>query len=215
MLFLIRRKEFPALVGLVILAGCGQAAPPAETAAIADAESPAIVADASPEDVTPAAPAEAAETAKADDHDHAHDHDDDHDTAGGTAHVHGVADLAITLTGNEISAQMISPLANFGLPEADGAFTPEVIAGLPGLIELTGGACNASAPVAVIDTSSGHTDADISFSWACGNADAVTAIRFAGFASFPGFEKINAVYIGEGIQKAGELTPSKSELSLK
>lgn len=210
MLRLIRRKEIPALVGLLVLASCGQAAPPADTAASADSEVPAIVADASPEDVTPDAPAEAA---KAEDHDH--DHDDDHDNAGGTAHVHGVADLAITRDGNQISAQIISPLANFGLSEADGAFTPEVIAGLPGLIELTGGACNASAPVAAIDSSSGHTDADISFSWTCGNAGAVTAIRFAGFASFPGFETVNAVYIGEGVQKAGELTPSKSGLSLK
>ena len=35
------------------------------------------------------------------------------------------------------------------------------------------------------------------------------------FAAFPGFESVNAVFVTDAAQKAGDLTPSAPELSLK
>jgi len=149
-----------------------------------------------------------------------HDADDDHDhhdedTAGGTPHVHGLADLALSREGNRYEAELISPLANFGLSEADGVFTDVVKAELSGLIELAGGDCTPDVPDAKVDTSSGHTDGHVHASWTCARPDNVTALRFAGFTAFPGFETVNAVYVTDTAQKVGELTPSAPELSLK
>lgn len=144
-----------------------------------------------------------------------HDHDHEGEEAGGTPHVHGVADLALTRTGATYEAELVSPLANFGLSEADGVFTDTVLSELPGLIELTGGDCTANAPKAEVDTSSGHTDGHVHITWTCANPDAVSALRFPGFASFSGFERVNAVFLTDTAQKAGELTPSAAELSLK
>jgi len=154
----------------------------------------------------------------ADDHgeeDHTHVHSHDHDHAGGTPHVHGIADLAIVLDGSTLTAELISPLANFGLSESEAIITPEVTETLPRLIMLTGGGCTADTPDAAIDQSSGHTDARIQFSWTCANASEVMFASFAGFTSYPGFETVNAVYISDGAQKAAALTPSAPQFSLQ
>lgn len=190
-----------------ILAACGPAAPP-----------PAVPA---PVETGDTLATEAALEDTHDDHTEDHDHEDgeahahDEDHAGGTAHVHGIADLAFVLEGGKLSAEMISPLANFGLSEGDGVFTEEVKASLPALITVTGGDCTAEPPVAEVDTSSGHTDGHVNFSWTCVNPANVSSAQFAGFAAFPGFETINAVFVGDTVQKAAELTPSSPELSLK
>lgn len=209
------RVSLPLLAGaaLSMLAACGPGTPPpaapgpVETDAALPAEVPA-------ED---SHDAHAEDHAEGETHDHetGEDHDHDHDHAGGAAHVHGIADLAFVIEGAKLTAELVSPLANFGLSEADGVFTPEVIAALPGFITLTGGNCTAETPVAEVDTSSGHTDGHVNFTWTCANAGAVTSTRFAGFSAFPGFEKVNAVFVTDTTQKAAELTPSSPELSLK
>lgn len=149
-----------------------------------------------------------------DDHTHVHSHDDD-DHAGGSPHVHGIADLAIVLDGSTLTAELISPLANFGLSESEAVITPAVTETLPRLIMLTGGGCTADTPDAAIDQSSGHTDARIQFSWTCANASEVMFASFAGFTSYPGFETVNAVYISDGAQKAAALKPSSPQFSLQ
>jgi hypothetical protein len=148
-------------------------------------------------------------------HDHSHDHDEAYESAGGAAHVHGLAELALVAEPGRLTGEMISPLANFSLSEAEGVFTPEVLAALPGMIVLTGGGCAAQEPVARIDTSSGHTDAHILFSWTCQDPAAVRSVRFDGFGIFPAFETLNVVFIGEAEQKAAALTPSAAEFSLR
>lgn len=210
------RVSLPLLAGaaLSVLAACGPGTPPpaapgpVETGDTLSAEAGAESShDTHGED-----------HAEAEAHDHEegehHDHDD-HDHAGGAAHVHGIADLAFTIEAGKLTAELVSPLANFGLSEADGAFTPAVIAALPGVITLTGGNCTPEMPSAEVDTSSGHTDGHVNFSWTCADASAVTSARFAGFTSFSGFEKVNAVFVTDMAQKAAELTPSSPELSLK
>ena len=213
----IARVSLPLLAGaaLSVLAACGPgAAPPAAPGPVETGDT--LTAEVPVED-SYGAPVE--EHGESDTHDHeegeAHDHEDDHDHAGGAAHVHGIADLAFTIEGNTLMAELVSPLANFGLSEADGVFTPEVINALPGFVTLTGGNCTAETPAAEVDTSSGHTDGHVTFTWACDNPGAVTAARFTGFSAFPGFETVNAVFVTDTAQKAAELTPSSPELSLK
>lgn len=145
---------------------------------------------------------------------HDHDHSDEASGAG-HAHVHGVADLALTWEGNRLTAELVSPLANFGLPEADGVLTEAVLAELPGLVMITGGDCAAQPPAAKVDTSSGHTDAHVNLAWTCTNPSGVSSVTFSGFTAFPSFERVNAVYLTDTRQKAGELSPSAPALSLK
>lgn len=148
-------------------------------------------------------------------HDHeGHDHGEDAH-AGGTAHVHGIAELALVEESGRLTAEMMTPLANFGLSEADAVFSAEVIEALPGMLVLEGGGCTGEPPVARIDTSSGHTDAHILFSWTCEQTASVAELRFTGFERFPGFERVNAVFIGANDQKAAELRPSAAGFSLR
>jgi len=150
-----------------------------------------------------------------DDHAGGEDHHADEETAGGTAHVHGVADLAITREGNKILGELISPMANFGLAETDGVFTDVVTAELSGLIEVEGGDCTAAVPHPMTDNSGDHTDGIVHFVWTCAMPDDVRLVRFAGFTAFPSFETVNTIYITESAQKIGELTSAAPELSLK
>lgn len=210
----LARFSLPLLAGaaLSVLAACGPGTPPTAPGPV---EADAALAAEVPAEHSHDANAEDHAEGDAHDHEAGEDHDHDHDHAGGAAHVHGIADLAFTIEGSKLTAELVSPLANFGLSEADGVFTPEVIAALPDFITLTGGDCTAEPPAAEVDTSSGHTDGHVNFSWTCANAGGVTAARFAGFSAFPGFEKVNAVFVTDTAQKAAELTPSSPELSLK
>lgn len=200
---------------LSVLAACGPGAPPPAAPAPVETED-ALSAEAAaeiPQDTHSDGHAEGEAHADHEVEDHDHDHEEDH--AGGVAHVHGIADLAFTVERGKLTAELMSPLANFGLSEADGVITDEVKAALPGIITLTGGDCTADMPVAEVDTSSGHTDGHVNFSWTCVNPGNVSTARFTGFTAFPGFETINAVFLGDTVQKAAELTPSSPELSLK
>ena len=183
-----------------VLAACGRSQPVAPAAAPEP-----VVAEVAPQ-----------ETEAHDDHaDGGHHHEDAESTAGGTAHVHGLADLAITREGNKILGELISPMANFGLAETDGAFTDAVTAQLSGLLEVEGGDCTAAVPHPMTDNSGEHTDGIVHFVWTCAKPDDVRLVRFAGFTDFPSFVTVNTIYITEAAQKAGELTPSAPELSLK
>ncbi|MFN4024324.1 MAG: DUF2796 domain-containing protein [Hyphomonas sp.] len=219
----LSRLALPLLAGaaLTVLAACGPGAGPVVPEA-ADAEEEAS-AEAEPEDNDGAH--EEGEDGDHDaqdghdhDDDHAHadeDHDHDHDHAGGSAHVHGVADLALVLEGSSLTAEMISPLANFGLSEAEGVITDEVITSLPTMILLTGGNCTGETPQAEIDRSSGHTDARITFSWTCADPSSLMAASFAGFSTYQGFETVNAIFLDGSTQKAAELKPSAPQFALR
>lgn len=211
----LARVSLPLLAGaaLSVLAACGPGTPP--PAAPGPVEAGAALPTEVPAEDSHDAHAEDHAEGEAHDHEEGEAHDHDHDHAGGAAHVHGIADLAFVIEGSKLTAELVSPLANFGLSEADGVFTPEVIAALPGFITLTGGTCTAETPAAEVDTSSGHADGHVNFTWTCANTGGVTAARFAGFSAFPGFEKVNAVFVTDTAQKAAELTPSSAELSLK
>lgn len=142
---------------------------------------------------------------------------DDHEgaEAGGTPHVHGLAELAVSRDGNKLVGELVAPMANFGLSESDAAFTDVVTAELSGLVEIDGGTCDASPPHPVVNKDGAHTDAVVHFVWTCAQPAAVRTLRFAGFEAFPLFETVNTIYITETDQIAGELTPGARELALK
>jgi len=190
-------RLFLAASAVALIAACGGSQPEPVPAQAEPAVEAAPVADAS----SPEASAEA------------HDHDGEH--AGGEAHVHGLADLAITREGNKFMGELISPMANFGLSETDAAYTDVVTAELSGLVEVDGGECQAGVPHPMTDDSGEHTDAIVHFVWTCAKPDDVRTVRFAGFTAFPVFEKVCTIYITDAEQKAGDLTPSAPELALK
>lgn len=165
-----------------------------------------------PEPVVEAPPAAppAVEPQEADDHAH-----EGEETAGGVAHVHGLGELAISREGNRYLGELVSPMANFGLPESDGTYTDVVIAELSGVVELEGGTCDAAVPHPMTNNEGGHTDSIIHFAWTCAKPDDVRAIRFAGFEAFPAFETVSTIYLTSTNQIAGDLTPASPELSLK
>jgi hypothetical protein len=143
-----------------------------------------------------------------------HDHDTESDGAG-EVHVHGIADVALTREGDVLTAELIAPLANFGLSESDGEWNAAALAGLPSMFELDGGGCKAGTPHPMINAKGTHSEGIVHFVWTCSDPGSVKALRFTGFEAFPGFEKVSAIYITDTDQKAGELSPSAPALSLK
>ena len=145
-----------------------------------------------------------------DDHDHdAHDHDhDDHDHAGGTAHVHGVADLAVTVDEQFVTVSLESPLANFGMSEADDYEKEEIDVLTDGVAELLGDArCDLTEHSAALRTDTGHKDVSVSLVWDCFRPSRLDGLKFTGFETYTGFETINAVYLSGTDQEAATLTP--------
>lgn len=209
---LLSRTSVLALVasaGLAVLSACGASDTPAQQPA--PVEEPEVQAETAEEEHTEDADAHEGET-EAEDHDHDHDHEA---SGAGAAHVHGVGDLALSWEGSKLTGELISPLANFGLSEAEGVISDAVLAELPGLVMITGGNCVAEPPVAKVDKSSGHTDAHVDLAWNCAAPSGVSSVTFSGFTAFSSFERVNAIYLTDAVQKAGELSPSSPSLSLK
>jgi Protein of unknown function (DUF2796) len=194
-----------SLLTIAVVAACERATPAAPSEAPPAAEQTAAVeSDASVE-----------AHGHSHDEDGGHSHDDEDVGASGTAHAHGIADFALSREGDRYLGELISPLANFGLSETDAAFTDTVTAELSGLVELDGGACTAAVPHPMVDAGTGHSDGIVHFVWTCAQPDSVSALRFSGFEAFGGFEKVSVIYLAGATQKAGEVTPSVPEFSLK
>ncbi|MEM6652971.1 MAG: DUF2796 domain-containing protein [Pseudomonadota bacterium] len=149
------------------------------------------------------------------DHDHSHDHDHDHDHAspGGEAHVHGKADLAISLEGSALSVSLISPLDNFGLPESLTSVENEATY-LNGVIALVGGDCGLDQSDLEIRNRGDHGNMAIDLTYTCAEIDTLEAIDVVAFSNFPGFEEVDAVVLTDSDQMAETLTASQSRLDL-
>jgi hypothetical protein len=146
------------------------------------------------------------------DHDE-HDHEDA--SGAGHAHVHGVAELALTREGASYVAELETPLANFGLSESGDGPGQALDDALARLVTLEGGNCVASPPNLELDRSGGHAEGHIRLTWTCAQPGDVAAMRFAAFREFPGFEKVDAVFLSDNAQKAATLTPQEPELRIR
>ena len=150
----------------------------------------------------------------ADEHDHegeAHAHDDDH--AGGEAHVHGLSDLAASIDGSTLSVNVEGALANFDLDESIrelGDTTPYT----GGTVEIIGGDCTSTSAAASVRPIGDHGNMVIDLTYDCAAPDALEAINVTGFASFAGFEEVNAVFLTDAGQTAETLTKSDTRLDI-
>ncbi len=148
-----------------------------------------------------------------DDHDHDHGDDHDHDHAGGEAHVHGLSDLAATLDGSTLSVSIEGALANFDLDETLREIdSPETYAN--GTVEIVGGDCTQSSSTVDVRPIGDHGNLMIDLVYACADTGSIEAIEVTGFASFAGFEEVNAVYLTDTGQTAETLTKSDTRLDL-
>ncbi len=137
------------------------------------------------------------------------DHDHDHDAhAGGEAHVHGAAELAVTLDGTFVTVTIDAPLANFGLSEKTKKKASEMEQYADGLTELMGDAhCDIAERSAEIRRNGDHAALTLSIAWDCRRPSQLDGLMFTGFETYEGFETVEAVYLGEDEQSAAVLTP--------
>ena len=148
------------------------------------------------------------------DHDHGENGHDDHDHAGGEAHVHGLSDLAISLDGATVSVSLEGALANFDLDESMRTLedaTPYT----DGVVELIGGDCARDQAGASIRPIGDHGNLTIDLAYTCASIDTLEAVNVTGFASFAGFEEVDAVVLSETGQTAKTLTASETRLDLE
>ncbi len=208
---MISNSAKPAIIALALgtLAACGSdqteetitaptpPAPPETSSVESDADVPAAP-------PAPAAPNSEPETEHA---------DDTHDHAGGEAHVHGAANLSVSREGDQYFIFLEAPMANFGFSEsaseipADHTLTEDTVA-------LIGGACAQTAKAVSVDSDGHHGSITVDLTYTCTRPDAVSAVQFTAFESYPGFEHVDAIYLTETGQKAAELTVNAATLVL-
>lgn len=182
-------------VPMLGLAGCGRdpepVAPPEAVAA--DVPEPEVVAP-----VVPATP------------------DIAEPSAGGEAHVHGAGEFAVAVDGDVLTVTLDAPLANFGLGEGD-TDTLEVSTGIgEGLVSFVGGAnCQPGDRRIETRTVGDHSGLTLTLSFTCKDIEALEGVRLNAFSEFPGFETVNAIFIGPDKQVAGVLTAGNPELSTR
>ncbi|MEZ5997123.1 MAG: DUF2796 domain-containing protein [Hyphomonas sp.] len=205
----LRSGAFTALLGLMALAACGgpASAPyeppaPAEAAAAGSPPTPEAVDDspAAGEDLT-ADPALDAEEVHADDE-------------AGEVHEHGAGELAVTREDDFLTLTLEAPLANFGLPENDPPGDTEAESFADNLAEPMGPTdCEETERSVTARSTGDHGAMTVSIVWRCKKIDRIEGMRVNVFNLYPGFHRIDAVYLGpDGHQAAQELTPDNAEL---
>tara|TARA_R110000796_G_scaffold62830_10_gene144909 strand:+ start:234 stop:701 length:468 start_codon:yes stop_codon:yes gene_type:complete len=138
------------------------------------------------------------------------DHDEDHEEhIGGEAHVHGAAELAVTLDTNFVTITVDAPLANYGLPEKTKKKSTELEQYAEGLTELMGNArCDLVERSADLRRSGDHAALTLSIVWDCRRPSQLDGLMFTGFEKYPAFEEVDAIYLGEaGETASATLTP--------
>ena len=132
------------------------------------------------------------------------------DHAGGEAHVHGAAELAVVLEENFVTITLDSPLANFGLSEASKIKSSDLETYADGLAELMGDArCDTVERSADRRRNGDHSAMILSIVLDCRRPGRLDGLMFTGFKTYPDFKTVDAVYLGEGEQSAATLTPQE------
>lgn len=162
--------------------------------------------EAAPMDADEAAPAPEAAREEPhhddDQHDGAHQDHDDH-AAGGEAHVHGAAELAVTQESNFVTVTVDAPLANYGLSEKTKKKATDLEKYADGLTELMGNArCDLVERSADLRRSGDHAALTLSIVWDCRRPSQLDGLMFTGFDTYSGFETVEAVFLGEAGETA-------------
>ncbi|GAB5459364.1 MAG: hypothetical protein Hens3KO_23940 [Henriciella sp.] len=172
-------------------------------------------------------------------HDHdAHDHDDHHDTNahdhdhhehdeerhGGEAHVHGHAELAVSVDGDRLIATFDSPLDSLigfehepkneaetaALETLQNRFSePGILLALP---DRAG--CEVDSISSGVRYQGDHGSLMVEQDFICKNINRISQLDVTVFAEFPDIEHIDTVFLGESEQIAKELSATQSTLDL-
>jgi hypothetical protein len=137
-------------------------------------------------------------------------HDEEHEEhIGGEAHMHGAAELAVTLDTNFVTITVDAPLANYGLSEKTKKKSTELEKYAEGLTELMGNArCDLVERSADVRRSGDHAALTLSIVWDCRRPSQLDGLMFTGFEKYPVFEEVDAIYLGEaGETASATLTP--------
>ncbi|MEO0983678.1 MAG: DUF2796 domain-containing protein [Pseudomonadota bacterium] len=166
-----------------------------------------------------------------DDEDHDHDHDHDYGAAG-EAHVHGEADLAIVLAGEQANISLLSPLYNLTGFETE-PDTPEkarVYAEMTDLLNAAGdrfqfnaeaGCTLQSAEFPITMDESGasapfdYRDMEASFFFTCADGDALSTMTTDLFERFERLEKIDVIIIDGDEQDATTIESGAAAIELR
>lgn len=137
-------------------------------------------------------------------------------SAGGEAHVHGAGEFAVAVDGSVLTVMLDAPLANFGLSEGD-TDTLEVSTGIgEGLVRFEGGVdCQPGDRRIETRTAGDHSGLTLTLSFTCKDIEKLEGVRLNAFSEFPGFETVNAIFIGPDAQVASVLTAGNPELSTR
>ncbi|MEH6696402.1 MAG: DUF2796 domain-containing protein [Hyphomonas sp.] len=137
-------------------------------------------------------------------------------TAGGEAHVHGAGDFAVAVDGDLLTVTLDAPLANFGLGEGD-TDALEVSTGIgDDLVSFQGPAeCTESGRHIQTRTVGDHSGLTLTLEYTCTALDKLDGVRLNAFSEFPGFQTVDAVFVGPDSQMAAVLTPGNPELATR
>ncbi|KDA02130.1 ZrgA family zinc uptake protein [Hyphomonas oceanitis] len=137
-------------------------------------------------------------------------------SAGGEAHVHGAGEFAVAIDGDLVTVTLDAPLANFGLGEGD-TDALEVSTGIGDkLVSFQGGAdCTEGNRHIQTRTVGDHSGLTLTLEFTCSNLDKLDGVRLNAFSEFPGFETVDAVFVGPDSQTAAVLTPGNPELATR
>ena len=154
------------------------------------------------------------------------------------AHVHGAAELRVTVDGNQLDIALESPLDNVlgfehaprtdpergavramaaKLRQAQNLFAPTAVAQCTlSSVQLESAALapellgepKPAQPEAKKDED-GHADLDASFGWRCAAPEKLTGMDVRLLQAFPGFRKLNVQVVGPRGQSSTVLSPSE------
>ncbi|MCA8900979.1 MAG: DUF2796 domain-containing protein [Hyphomonas sp.] len=158
------------------------------------------------------APDEAgAELHEDDDHDAHDEHGEGH---AGEVHEHGAAEMAVTREEDFLTLTLDAPLANFGLSEDKPPRGTKAEDFAEGIAEPLGPTkCEETERSVTSRSHDGHGNMTISVVWRCKKIERIEGLRLNVFTLFPGFEHVDAIYLGpDGTQAADELTAAHTDL---
>ena len=136
--------------------------------------------------------------------------------AAGEAHVHGAGEFAVAVDGDVLTVTLDAPLANFGLGEGD-TDALEVSTGIGDkLVSFQGNAdCTEGNRHIQTRTVGDHSGLTLTLEFTCSALDKLDGVRLNAFSEFPGFQTVDAVFVGPDSQTAAVLTPGNPELATR
>lgn len=128
--------------------------------------------------------------------------------AGGEAHEHGAAEMAVTIDAKKLTISLDAPLANFGLQEGGDAVDLKGQGFSEGMVDLVGDAqCVPTGSSVKARQSGDHGSLSLEMNWTCERIAKLTAVKLNAFERYPGgFEKVSAILFSGKRQISSKLT---------